>query len=324
MSEVVEPESSPAGSSPAEPRALSMSGERLPDFDFSKVVPYNFRNPEFLSVTDMRQLTALNASFGLHLSARLSTFLRMECGLKTVEFANMPFARFAESITTPSHVSLFQIEPLRGVGIMEMSIPLGLAMADRLLGGKGRVTAPERSLTEIETALLDDVVGVMLHEWTRSWEGGSGPLTGRCIGHETGGAFLHTSPADGVMLVSTLDATLGELTGRMQLGIPFSMIEPMLKSIQPTEPTGAEAPSKKIQWRTAYSGISVPIEAEWKLRDMTLGDVMRMTEGQVIELPRDLISETWIRFANTEEFVGTAGLKNGQVAVQLTRRIVKD
>ena len=56
---------------------------------------------------------------------------------------------------------------------------------------------------------------------------------------------------------------------------------------------------------------------------MTLGEVMRFKEGQVLELSRDLISDTRIRLSNTEEFLGTAGVRNGQIAVHLTKRIVK-
>ena len=57
---------------------------------------------------------------------------------------------------------------------------------------------------------------------------------------------------------------------------------------------------------------------------MTLGDVMHFKAGQVLELSRDLVSETRIRLSNTEEFLGTAGVQNGQIAVHLTKRIVKD
>ncbi len=308
----------------ADPPVFRMNGERLAGFDSSKVTRFDFRNPDFVSEADLRQLNTLHASYVQHLSARLSTFLRMECGLKMTEFSSKQFAKFAESLATDSHVTLFQIEPLNGVGIAAMGVPLGLAMADRLLGGKGRAAAGDRALTEIEVALLDDVVGLVVQEWAQLWEKEDPSLKPQCIGHETGARFLQTSAPDASVIVTAMELTFGEMTEKVQIGIPFPMIETMLRQRQQAQPRAAESVAKKMQWRAPYAGIAVPIAAEWKLSEMTLGDVMHFKEGQVLELPRGLVSETRIRLSNTEEFLGTAGVQNGQIAVHLTKRIVKD
>ena len=315
-------------SEPVEPRVVPpvfrMNGERMRGFDASKTARFDFRNPDFVSQTDLRLLNTLNTSFVHNLSARLSTFIRMECNLKISEFTTKPFAQFAESLAPNAHVTLFEVSPLNGAGLAAIALPLGLAMADRLLGGKGRASAGDRVLTEIEVSLLDDVVQVALQEWAGLWEGECADLQPECIGHETGGRFLQTSPPDASMIVTDLDLTIGELTEKLLFGIPFPMLETMLRQRQSTQPRATEAAPKKMQWRAPDAGIAVPVSAEWKLQDMTVGEVMRFQEGQVLELSRDLVSETRIRFANTEEFLGTAGVQNGQIAVQLTKRIAKD
>ena len=319
-----EPAATPEPASTKAPRVFAMDGERLPDFDPATAVRFDFRNPDFVSPGDLRMLTTLHTSFVQHLSARLSTFLRMECGLKITEFKSIPFAKFAESLAAESHVTLFQIEPLPGVGIADMSVPLGLALADRLLGGKGRVPAGERGLTEIEIALLDDVVSLALQEWSGIWETENATLKPLCVGHETSGRFLQTTAADAPVILTVMELTFGEMTEKVQFGFPFSMMEPMLRQRLQAQPRAAAASPKKMQWRTQYAGIAVPVAAEWRLHEMTLGEVMQFKEGQVLELSRSLVSETRVRLSNTEEFLGTAGVQNGQVAVQLTKRIVKN
>ena len=320
MSEPADPPPASTGTPPV----FRMNGERMRGFDPSKATKFDFRNPDFVSQTDLRLLNTLNTSFVQHLSSRLSTFIRMECNLKINEFTTKPFAQFTESLAANAHVTLFEIAPLNGVGIAAIALPLGLAMADRLLGGKGRAVAGDRVLTEIEISLLDDVVHVALQEWAGVWEGENTGLKPECIGHETGGRFLQTSASDASMIVTDVELTMGEMTEKLVFAIPFPMIENMLRQRQSTQPRATEAAPKKIQWRASYAGIAVPISAEWKLQDMSLGEVMRFQEGQVIELSRDLVSETRIRFSNTEEFLGTAGVQNGQIAVQLTKRIVKE
>lgn len=326
MSEPSEPtstEEKPATTA-GSPPVFRMNGERMRGFDATTVTRFDFRNPDFVSQADLRLLNTLNTAFVQHLSARLSTFIRMECNLKVAEFGTKPFSQFAETIAADAHVTLFEIPPLSGVGIASIALPLGLAMADRLLGGKGRAAAGDRTLTEIEISLLDDVVNVALQEWSGLWEAECQGLKPDCIGHETGGRFLQTSSPDASMIVTDIDLTIGELTEKVRFGFPFPMIEMMLRQRQNTQPRAAESAPRKIQWRAPYAGIAVPISAEWKLHDMSLGEVMRFKEGQVLELSRDLVSETRIRFSNTVEFIGTAGVQNGQVAVQLTERIAKD
>lgn len=324
MSEPVEPPTVPAPTSADGPPVFRMNGERMQGFDATTAARFDFRNPDFVSQVDLRLLNTLHTAFVQHLSARLSTFVRMECGLKLTEFTSRPFGQFTGALAANAHVTLFEIKPLSGVGLLSMALPLGLAMADRLLGGKGRAAAGERILTEIEISLLDDVVQVALQEWCGLWESDNEGLKSEPIGHETGGRFLQSSAPDASFIVTELDLTIGELTDKMYLGIPFPMIEGMLRKRQKAQPRATEPAAKKMQWRAPYAGIAVPISAEWKLQDMTLGDVMRFKEGQVLTLSRDLVSETRIRLSNTEEFLGTAGVQNGQIAVQLTKRIVKD
>jgi len=53
---------------------------------------------------------------------------------------------------------------------------------------------------------------------------------------------------------------------------------------------------------------------------MPIGEVIKMRPGDVLEMSRDLITQTQIRLSNSTSFVGTAGVENGHVAVQLTHR----
>ena len=308
----------------AEPPAFNMHGERLPGLDRAKLAPYDFRNPGFIGEADLRQLNTMYERFVQHLGARLSTYVRMECGLKLAEFTSVTFAKFCESLATPTHLTLFQVEPMRGVGIVDVCLPLSLALSDRLLGGKGKVAETNRGLTEIEIELLADAIQVVLTEWTALWDDGATQFHPLCIGHETSGRFLKTSPADAPFLSAAIEFTLGELSGRMHIGVPFSMIETVVKTMQLARQRGAALSPKQIKWRAPFAGISVPIVAEWKVREITLNDVLRLEPGHVIQLPRELIAQTHVRLSNTEEFTGVVGMQNGQIAVQLGQRTLKN
>jgi flagellar motor switch protein FliM len=302
---------------------FSKDGRRLINYDPAKVAAYNFRNPGFLSPTDLRQLELLHQRLLHHLAARLSTFFRMECLLKMVNFTNSTFASFCQSLGNPTHLTLFQVASLRGVGIVELALPLSHAMSDRLLGGKGRASDVGRILTEIEATLLEDVINLMLTEWIQLRGEEAYELQPVCIGHENSGRFLQTAASDSVFVVMTVEMSLGEMVEKFQLGVPFTMLETVVKKLGAKHPS-EDAKPKQIQWRKQYASISVPVTAEWDVREVSLREIVNLAEGDLLQLPRSAISQTRIVLSPSEEFIGTTGVQNGHIAVELTQRINKE
>jgi flagellar motor switch protein FliM len=323
MSEAqVEPENAegmvrPTGAKPI----YAFDGRRMDDdVDRSVIEVYNFRNPGFLRQGDLRQLELLHQKFVEHLSARLSTFLRMECVVKMLKFGSTTFSRITESMRATTHVTLFQVEFLRGIGIMDTSLPLSLAIADRLLGGKGRLNESNRGLTEIEIALIEDVSQLILVEWTHQWPEQELSFAPSIIGHDTSGRFLQTAEADVVHITIQLEIVLGECVGQLQMFIPFAMIEPIVKLMAVARLKGPDARARTMEWRKPFNSINVPVTAEWIVKDMSIGDVIKLRPGDVLEMDRELIGRTHVKLSNTTGFLATAGVEDGRVAVQLTQR----
>src|SRR5689334_19333938 len=169
-----------------------------------KVEAYDFRNPAFLSEGELRRLRLLHEDFIRYLSARLSLYLRMEFGLKMAKLTTVTYSKFTDSLPNPTHISLFKVEPLVGVGVLDINPRLALTIADRLLGGRGHSVKAERYLTEIEIALIEDVILILLEEWCGQWKTEQ-ELRPLIIGHENNGRFLQTSPRDAIILAMTLE-----------------------------------------------------------------------------------------------------------------------
>jgi flagellar motor switch protein FliM len=322
MSETrVQPETAETRAGGPETPIYAFDGHRMDaEVDRSTIETYNFRNPGFLRQGDLRQLELLHQKFVEHLCARLSTFLRMECVVKMIKFGSVTFSRLAETMKATTHVTLFQVEFLRGIGILDISLPLSLTIADRLLGGKGRLSEANRGLTEIEIALIEDVAQLILVEWTHQWPEQELSFTPSIIGHDTSGRFLQTAEADVVHITINLEVVLGECVGQMQLFIPFAMVEPIVKLMAVARLKTAESKTRSIEWRRPFNSINVPVVAEWFVKDMSIGDVLQLRPGDVLEMDRELIAQTSIKLSNTTGFIGTAGVEDGRVAVQLTSR----
>jgi flagellar motor switch protein FliM len=287
-----------------------------------KVEAYDFRNPVFLSEIELRRLRLLHEDFIRYLSARLSLYLRMELGLKMARLTTATYAKFTDSLPSPTHLCLFKVEPLIGVGILDVNPRLALTIADRLLGGRGHSVKAERYLTEIEIALLEDVINIVLEEWCAQWKTEQ-ELRPLIIGHENNGRFLQTSPKDAIVLILTLEANFGDCSEQIQLGVPYYTIEPVVKKMQARrqKDTAVSTTVKKAEWHPAYEKITVPLRAEWSALDVSLREVISLRVGDVFELPATIFHETRVLLNGIPKFMGTVGLDSDRVAVQLTKKI---
>lgn len=314
-------ESAPTDSTPRQ--VLIRADGRRAHAGTMRVEPYDFRNPVFLSEVELRRLRSGQEDFIRYLSARLSLFLRMEFGLKLTNLNTTAYAKFTESLVNPTHVCLFKAEPLSGVGILSISPRLALAIADRLLGGRGQAVGAERDLTEIETALIEDILKMVLEEWCAQWKSVQ-EITAHIIGHETGGRYLQTSPKDAAVLVLSMEANFGDCAEAMQIALPFYTLESLIQKLQSRrqrESSATSAPTKSVTWKPAYDQISMPVRAEWNALEMTLRELTSLRVGDLLELPASLIGETQILLNGSPKFIGAAGLDSDRVAVQISRKI---
>ena len=247
----------------------------------------------------------------------------MDFGLKLAQLNTAIYSKFTESLPNPSHLCLFKAEPLAGVGILDISPRLALAVADRLLGGRGQPMKLERPLSEIEIGLLEDVIMILLQEWCGQWKADA-ELQPQILGHESNGRFLQSSPPDAIMLALTLEVVFGECTEQIQIGVPYYTIEPLVKKIQARRQkdsvvTAVEKPA--AAWSRAYDHITIPVRAEWDGFETSLREIANMRVGDVLELPESLLQQTRILLNGSPKFVGSIGLDTDYVAVQITQKI---
>jgi flagellar motor switch protein FliM len=305
-----------------QPALLRADGTKAAGFDTARVEHYDFRNPVFLTEFELRRLRLLHEDFIRYLAARLSLFLRMECAIKMARLQTQTYTKFTESLPNPTHICLFKAEPLTGVGVLDINPRLALTLVDRMLGGRGHSVKAERYLTEIEIALLEDIISIVLEEWCGQWKGEQ-ELHPQMIGHENNGRFLQTSPRDAIVLALALEISFGDCSEQLQIGMPYYMIEPLVRALQARrqkDSAPAAAPAR-AEWRPIYENVAIPVQAEWPLLDLPLREIAGLRVGDVIQLPNDVIDRTRVLLNGTPKFIGTAGLEEDQVVVKISRKL---
>ena len=284
------------------------------------IQPFDFRQPAFLAPAEMRRIRLRFEDFIRALAANLSIYLRVEFGLRMSKLQTLSYQKFAEGLPNPTYLTLFKAEPLKGICLMDMPPRLGLTIVDRLLGGPGHSVSGNRDLSDIEAALLDEVLGLILKDWCGQWEQFQ-QLRPVSLGHETTPRFLHTSPHDTVMLILGMEATLGDCVEEIQMGFPYYTIEPLVRYVvsltNPDRDTGARVDGKP-KWREDFYEIPVKVTAEWQKLELTMRTLSSLKPGDFLVVDPEFFNQVYISVANKPKFQGRLGTRSENWAVELT------
>src|SRR5579864_8620175 len=257
------PAAGPESDAPqAEIQVLCSTGkrERKPA---SALRGHDFRQSGFLAPSELRRIRLRHEQFIRALAARLAIFLRLEFTVQLGKLQIVSYQKFTDSLSSQTHITLFRIDPLKGVGLLILSPRLGLSLVDRLLGGAGQMPEAPRDLSEIEIALTDQLATLLLGEWCNHWPEMK-ELRPALLGHENNSRFLQTASPDTSMLIVTMDAGIGDHLEPVQLAFPYATVEPLVRQLSPALP-GAEPPPVrpgKVTWNAEFDEVKVTASAQ--------------------------------------------------------------
>jgi flagellar motor switch protein FliM len=308
-----------------EENAAIQTAKQVVEPEKSSVQPFDFRNRMLLAPAELRKLKMHQEEFANALAARLSLYLRLEFSLKLTGLQTIAYGKLAQSWSDPSHLTLFKIEPLRGVSILEIPPRLGLSIVDRLMGGPGQASDATWEMSEIENALLDQAVQLILGEWCTHWSKVK-ELKPVLLGCETNGKFIQSALPETMMLVILMEARIGECTERLQIGFPYSSVEALIRQLTKGADSGADsppqpAPKAPCKWNPCFDDIPVPLVAEWLGIEMTAREVLALKVGDVLKIDGKNAQQVKVRLADHHKFNGRLGTVAGNWAIELTQVI---
>jgi len=283
---------------------------------------HDFRQSGFLAASELRRIRQRHEQFIRSLAARLAILLRLEFSLQLSKVHIVSYEKFTATLPSPTHITLFKTDPLKGVGLLVITPQLGLTLVDRLLGGPGQPAEENRDLTEIEIALIDHVATLILTEWCNHWPE-MRELRPSLLGHENNSHFLQTATPETAMLILTMNGGIGEPSAQIQIVFPYVTIEPLMRLLIPSLPESDAVPARsaKLKWNAEFDDMCVPVIAEWQGLKMSAGAITRLRTGDVLTLDPACAAQVQVRLSQVPKFTGRAGTSEGKWAVQLTAPI---
>ncbi|MCC5895753.1 MAG: flagellar motor switch protein FliM [Alkalibacterium sp.] len=290
-----------------------------------KVKPYDFRRPVRLSKEYLSTITMVFEDFSKLASNLLSTQLRKPVEAKIAAIEQVSFDEFVHSVPSFTLMGVFKSAPLNGLQILEINPQFSLQIVE-LLCGYTEVSSEEAmknksSFTDIELAILDDVLKSLLRSFETAWKEIK-EIDVTLEDTETKPQLLQTmSPNEPVVLV-TLQVTLENQRTFINMCIPYIFFEDILDklSFKNWFHSGKEFDSSE-RGQIAHSLDRVPVNIEVKLGEsqMDVSDFLEMEEGDIIQLDEKTSKPLSLYVEDRPYFKVKPGLVNNKLAVEILK-----
>jgi len=242
---------------------------------------YNFGRAGHIASEQMRAITMVNEQFARNLTHTLGAWLRTQLQVAAAAGEQMSFGDFLSCLPDPSYVCLLRLEPLGGVGLLEMSLSVAMTMVDLLLGGRG-ASATVREVTDIEDAILAAVLQMVMRELNLAWE--TVGLQFELEKHESQARVSRLMPANEQTLCVSLDVQMPGVQGLINLCLPAVVLNTLRRLS-----AAAEEPRKRVSAASArveklMREASLPVVVRLPLTRIASCELQALAPGQVLEL----------------------------------------
>ncbi len=318
------------GGMESQPMTMSMPGSSMTPS--SVVAPpkqvglYDFRRPDRVSKDQMRTLQNLHEGFARLLSTTLSSMLRTLVEIELVSVDQLTYQEVIMSISSPSCIYVFQMEPLESSALIEINPSLVFTMLDRLFGGQGRGLESNRELTDIERAVINKIVERGLMDLKEVWEN-IGIFSPKVEGYETNPLFVQIAPPGETVVLISLEVKMRNGSGLMSLCFPFILLESIIEKLSgeswiSSQKTTTQETRRLVEKELSQTPCTVRCEiGETKL---TVRDFLQLGIGDVLVLDKLANSDLVVFVEDRPEFLAKPGTVGRNKSIQITAIIDRE
>ena len=301
------------------PDAVSDGGIEASGPNDGPVIAYDFRRPDRVSKEQLRSLHLLHDRFSRNVTTSLSAYLRtgVELSVSTVE--QFSYSEFLMSLPDPTAFYGIKISSFDGLGALEMNPAIAFTIVDRMLGGSGRGTVPDRALTEIEQTVVDSVVKILLEHLTETWKAFM-EVKFSIEARETRPQMLPIAGRNEVMILMGFDIKVADVRSMLHVCVPAAAVEAAGLSFGHGWQHAAPDPTavQKARLAESLSHVSLPVTALLESR-LRAREVLRLEVGDVLSLGVPAKAPVKVRVADRIKYLGRLSLKEERAAVVLER-----
>ena len=267
-----------------------ISEEILEEPNQPKVKPYDFRRPVRLSKEYLSTISMVLEDFAKISVNQLSSKLRSPVDMSMVSIEQVSFDEFVHSVPKFTLLGTMTSEPQSGVQIIEINSSIAMRMVEILCGydsgSRFKEDTGKTSFTEIELAILDDMINVFANSFQNVWRDII-DLNTKVDSVNTNPQLLQSMSPNEPVVLATFNISLSETSTFVNLCIPYVFFEDILDklSFRNWFHEGKEAGELDHE-RFSKNLQPVPVELVTLLgqSEISIEDFLDMEQGDIVQL----------------------------------------
>jgi flagellar motor switch protein FliM len=293
------------------------------DYSEKRLNLYDFRRPDRVSKDQMRVLENLYESYARQFSNTLTNYLRTLVEMRVASVEQFTYQEFIMSISNPSCIHLFRMEPIENTAIFEINPSLVFLIIDRLFGGFGKPFANNHELTPIVQNVIRSIVSRGLENLANSWEH-MGDFSPKITNFETNPMFIQIAPPNETVILITFEVNISKSMGMMSICFPHKIIEKLFSYMTSeswittkvqTTPETRKTMEEEIQ------DLHVPLSVLIGQTRLTVRDLLQLERDDILCLDKQKDEDLIIQIGGKSKMSGKSGIVGRRKAIRVTQII---
>lgn len=249
---------------------------------------YDLTSPDRVVRHRMQTLELINERFARRLRSDFFSFMRRNADVTVNGIRIQKYSDFERNLPLPSNLNMVSMKPLRGAALFTFDPNLVFLVIDNLFGGHGRYNTriEGRNFTTTEQRIILRLLNLTLECYGTAWQTVH-PIKLEYIRSEMHTKFARISSGNDIAVVSSFNIELGATGGKLNICLPYSMIEP-LRDLLTRPLQQVESDSTDQRWAQQLSrevrSAEVELIAEFTQIKTTIAELTDLSVNDVLPI----------------------------------------
>jgi flagellar motor switch protein FliM len=286
-----------------------------------KIQAYNFWSPERISKEQLRALELIHEDLAERLTTSLPALLRTPVRPRLVHTETGRFYDFIRDAPENSLYHLIRLAPLPGETVLTMSPDLAFKVLDLQLGANLSAETRPGELTMIDQELLHQFVERILNDVKASWS--KVVSLEPTLEDETSNQnWVLMVMGNERVIVLSFEVAVQNVTGVMNLYIPFASIKPISQDLNPYVWIGgrkekvADPKARQVIEQRIYD-VQLPARVLLGKTKLSIGQITHLEPGDVLVLDTRIRDNLVLSIGEHTRFEVRVGRSGNHLAAQV-------
>ena len=135
-----------------------------------QIASFDINQAGRINKNQVQAVSMLHETFARNLGHSLGASLRVGIEVNLVSVEQLAYMEFQQRLPEISYLAAVGLRPMGARSAIQIDPSLAFPVIDLLLGGRGKPESEIREITEIESQILESVIGILCRELQVAWQ----------------------------------------------------------------------------------------------------------------------------------------------------------